>query len=325
MLEKQLNHSLNRIKSAQAVLFQESHAIKLMADQLNEKEFSKNFIKTLHLLEEVQKKGKLIVTGVGKSGHVGKKMAATFASMGTPSFFVHPSEASHGDLGMITKNDVVMALSNSGESKELFDLLNYCNKNKIPLIGVCRVANSTLAKKADVPLIMVNVPEACPIGKAPTVSTTMTLALGDAIAIVMAERWGLNPEAYKQWHPGGKLGSSLIKAKSLTDKNVKLIKIKENETLENLLKTYQKTPGVIVIENDKKEVIGTVTNQDLLIKKVNKVSEIITKIPTISEEAPAYEAHTALSDSATDFCFVIDSKNRLVGITNSKSILKQGQ
>ncbi|MDR1691291.1 MAG: SIS domain-containing protein [Rickettsiales bacterium] len=215
MLKKpNLNRSKLRIQDAQTVLYQEAGALKILAETLeNDAKFSKNFIKALHLIEASQKKGKLIVTGVGKSGHIAHKLAATFASMGTPAFFIHPAEASHGDLGMITKQDTVLAMSKSGETKEMFDLLAYCNKYKVPVIGMCMKADSMLAKKSDVPLIMPDLPEACPLGKAPTVSTTMTLALGDALSVVTAQRCGLDKDAFLKWHPGGKLGATLAQEK----------------------------------------------------------------------------------------------------------------
>ncbi len=154
-------------------------------------------------------KGRVIVTGIGKSGHVAQKIAATFASTGTPAFFVHPSEASHGDLGMITADDVIVALSWSGESVELGNILTYSRRFKVPLIAITSRADSALAKQSDVVLELPRAKEACPHGLAPTTSTTMQLAIGDCLAIALLETKGFTAHDFKVFHPGGSLGASL--------------------------------------------------------------------------------------------------------------------
>ena len=160
-------------------------------------------------------KGRIIITGMGKSGHIGKKIAASLASTGTPSFFVHPAEASHGDLGMITEDDVVLAISNSGESKELVDILNYCKRFGIKLISITKNPQSSLGKAGDIVLTLPNNGEACPLGLAPTSSTTATLVLGDILTTCLIERKGFTKEDFNNRHPGGKLGSILQKVSDL--------------------------------------------------------------------------------------------------------------
>src|SRR5262245_32014895 len=159
--------------------------------------------------------GRVIVSGMGKSGHVARKIAATMASVGTPALFVHPAEASHGDLGMITAQDAVLTLSNSGETPELADLVAYCKRFAITLIAITSESQSTLADAADVTLALPAAPEACPLGMAPTTSTTMMLALGDAIAVALLERRGFSAEEFQVLHPGGKLGKKLLRVSDL--------------------------------------------------------------------------------------------------------------
>lgn len=159
--------------------------------------------------------GRVVVTGMGKSGHVGNKIAATLASTGQPAFFVHPGEASHGDLGMVQKDDVVIALSNSGETSELSDIIAYTRRYRIGLIGMTGRAGSTLADAADAALVIPDSPEACPMGLAPTTSTTVMLALGDALAVCLLERKGFTAQDFQNYHPGGKLGQRLLKVADL--------------------------------------------------------------------------------------------------------------
>src|SRR6185312_8697498 len=160
-------------------------------------------------------KGRVIVSGMGKSGHVARKIAATFSSTGTPAYFVHPAEASHGDMGAITKQDVLLLLSKGGETAELSDLLTYAKRFRIPLIAMACNGDSTLTKAADVALLLPDAPESCAIGMAPTTSTTMMMALGDALAVALMERKGFSPDQYRDFHPGGSLGRALIRVSDL--------------------------------------------------------------------------------------------------------------
>ena len=192
------------LESAYHTIEKEIEALNIMKSELDE-----SLTKALDMLQAT--KGRVIVTGMGKSGHIGRKIAATMASTGTPAFFVHPAEASHGDLGMLTIDDTVLAISNSGESKELSDILLYCKRYGISLIAMTKNPNSTLGKASDILLKLPNDGEACPLGLAPTSSTTATLVLGDILAIALLERKGFSINDYKQRHPGGKLGAILQK------------------------------------------------------------------------------------------------------------------
>src|SRR5512134_2095848 len=202
------NETEDGLASARRVLRLEAAGIDALAKSLDER-----FIRALQLLERVT--GRVIVTGMGKSGHIARKIAATIASTGTPASFVHPGEASHGDLGMVTEHDAVIALSNSGETAELADLVTYAKRFEIPLIGITGSSSSTLAGAADVALVLPDSPEACPMGLAPTTSTTVMLALGDAIAVALLERKGFSADDCHLRHPGGKLGRRLLRVSAI--------------------------------------------------------------------------------------------------------------
>lgn len=196
------------IARMQKVLQTEARALDALAQSLGPEH-----AKTIEILRGVQ--GRIVVSGVGKSGHVGRKMAATFASTGTPAQFVHPTEASHGDLGMITRQDAVIGISNSGEAAEMNNLINYTRRFGIPLIAITSKPDSTLGQQADICLTLPDMAEACLIGKAPTTSTTATMALGDALAVALMESRGFGPDDYHVFHPGGRLGAQLTKVDSL--------------------------------------------------------------------------------------------------------------
>jgi arabinose-5-phosphate isomerase len=190
------------IDTAARVIRAEAEALNLLADALDAR-----FRIAIDLMRKT--KGRVIVTGIGKSGHIANKIAATLASTGTPAQFVHPAEASHGDLGMITRDDVVLAISNSGEAPELGNLIAYSRRYEIPLIGLTSREDSTLARQSDVILLLPKVAEACGTGVVPTTSTTMTLAMGDALAVALMENHDFTAEHFRNFHPGGKLGAQL--------------------------------------------------------------------------------------------------------------------
>jgi len=192
-----------------------------------------NLTKALDMIEQTQ--GRVIITGMGKSGHIGKKIAASLASTGTPSFFMHPAEASHGDLGMVTDNDLIIAISNSGESRELIDILNYSKRFGIKLIAITKNPDSSLGKAGDIVLKLPLSKEACPLGLAPTSSTTATLVLGDILTVAMIERRGFSKAQFNQRHPGGKLGSILQKAKDLMHSNDEMPILKTNATINEII------------------------------------------------------------------------------------------
>ena len=194
--------------SARRVIDLEIKGLKALSKALG-----KTFISAMDMLSTV--KGHVVVTGMGKSGHIARKIAATLASTGTPAFFVHPAEASHGDLGMITRDDAALVISNSGYTPELSDLLAYANQHHVPVIGVTSNTDSELAKLANLAIILPKCPEACVLRLAPTTSTTMTLALGDAIAVALLERTGFSADQFQRLHPGGKLGRLFLKVSDM--------------------------------------------------------------------------------------------------------------
>jgi len=209
-------------------------------------------------------KGRLIITGMGKSGHIGQKMAASFASTGTPSYFVHPGEASHGDLGMITMDDVVIAISNSGGAPELSDIVAYTRRFSIPLIAITSKAESALGKHADIILLLPQAQEACPNGLAPTTSTTMTLAMGDCLAMALLARQGLTSEDFKIWHPGGKLGAKLMPISEIMDRRDDLPFVTPTDTMDQVILTLtEKNMGCVIVSRDMKSVDGIITDGDL--------------------------------------------------------------
>jgi arabinose-5-phosphate isomerase len=277
--------------------------------------------------------GRLIVAGIGKSGHVGRKLAATFASTGTPSYFVHPGEASHGDLGMITNQDVVLMLSNSGENAELSDLIAYTRRFEIHLIAITSNPTSTLAKHADTNLLMPKAPEACPNGLAPTTSTTMMMALGDALAIALLERMGLSKEEFGIWHPGGKLGQRLMKVSDLMHGFEELPLVPHDQTMEKaILVLSEKNLGCTLVVDDNQHLLGIITDGDLkrhmspeLLKK--PVTEVMTPGPkTISEDALAVEAMHMMTKTPGQYLtnlIVMDNQN-LKGLIRLQDCLQAG-
>lgn len=244
-------------------------------------------------------KGRLIITGMGKSGHVGMKLAATFASTGTACSFVHPGEASHGDLGMITNNDVVIAISNSGEAPELSDIIAYTKRFSIPLISITSNETSTLGTHANINLLLPKSPEACPNGLAPTTSTTMTMAMGDAVAIALLERMGLTADQFKIFHPGGKLGKKLLPISELMDKGNDLPFVEPTATMDGVLITMTETNmGCVIVSGDKKTVMGIITDGDL---KRHMGADLLTReAQIVMTQNPKTIADSTLAVEAVD-------------------------
>jgi arabinose-5-phosphate isomerase len=243
------------IETARRVIQTEIRGLTALADGLDDK-----FVRAVEMLLAV--KGRVIVSGMGKSGHVGRKIAATLASTGTPAQFVHPAEASHGDLGMVTPADLALVLSNSGETPELADLIAHTRRFNIPLIGVAARPASTLMRQADVGLVLPAADEACGHGIVPTTSTTMTLALGDALAIALMEHRKFTPEHFRTFHPGGKLGALLAKVGDLMHRDLPLVA--ENAPMsEALLVISQKGYGVTGVTDADGALVGIITDGDL--------------------------------------------------------------
>lgn len=288
----------------------------------------KSFTQALNAMQNA--KGRIIITGMGKSGHIGKKIAASLASTGTPSFFVHPAEASHGDLGMITNNDVVIAISNSGESKELVDILNYCKRFGITLISITKNPDSSLGKAGDIILQLPNNGEACPLGLAPTSSTTATLVLGDILTAGLIQRRGFTKADFNDRHPGGKLGSILQKVSDLMHTDSAMPILNENADMQRvLLEMTSKRLGCVGFINSIGELTGMLTDGDLrrclsaqILKE--KAVNIMTKNPkTISKDLLASEAMKIMHEKKITNIFVVED-NKPVGVIHIHDLLNNG-
>jgi arabinose-5-phosphate isomerase len=287
----------------------------------------KEFTAALDILSRVT--GRVIVSGMGKSGHVGRKIAATLASTGTPAFFVHAAEASHGDLGMIASGDAVVALSNSGETPELSGLISYTRRYGIPLVAFTSRAGSTLANAADVALLLPPVGEACPLGLAPTTSTTLMIALGDAIAVALLERRGFTADNFKVFHPGGQLGRNLYKVDDLMHTGDELPLVTPTTNMSDVvLVMTNKTFGVAgVVDGDK--LVGIVTDGDLrrhiggdLFKL--SAADIMTKAPKVTtRNILAAEAMRRMNEWKVTSVFVVENE-KPVGIVRMHDILRAG-
>ncbi len=319
---KKHNKPADDISSGRAVLAQEIKGLEDLSACLDEK-----FAKAVDCIAAV--KGRLIVTGMGKSGHVARKIAATMASTGTPAHFVHPGEASHGDLGMITGDDAVLALSNSGETAELSDVIAYCKRFSIPLIGVARRAESMLVKHADIPLVLPETPEACPTN-APTTSTTMMMALGDALAVALVQRRGFTRDDFFVFHPGGKLGKAFIRVEDLMHAGAELPLVAADAVMKDvLLVITAKRFGCAGVVQKDGTLVGIVTDGDLrrhmqpqLLEK--KASEVMTANPKfIRPDALAVEALSIMNEKSITSLFVVDG-GKPVGILHIHDCLRAG-
>ncbi len=309
------------------------NTIKIEIDGLNSllNFFDENYVKAIDLI--LNSNGRVILSGMGKSGHVANKIAATLSSTGTPAFFIHPAEASHGDLGMITIDDVVILLSNSGETKELQDITYYCKRFSIPLICIVRRAESELTRAGDVALILPEIPEANYL-KAPTTSTTMMIALGDAIAASLITAKGFSETDFGVLHPGGKLGSNFLKVKDLMRLGDAIPLINDNQSMsEVLIEMTSKHLGCTAITDNSHNLIGIVTDGDLR-RHINnnffeqKISEVMTKNPiTINSEMLAVEAIALMNKKSITNLFVTEidaGGSKIIGILHIHDCLKAG-
>lgn len=274
--------------------------------------------------------GRLIVTGMGKSGHVGRKIAATLASTGTPAYFVHPAEASHGDLGQISRTDVVLALSWSGEAPELSDIVAYTRRFGVKLIAITSRAESPLGSAADLPLVLPAMPEACPNGLAPTTSTTMQMAMGDALAVALLSLRGFTAQDFRQFHPGGKLGAQLKKVRDLMHTGSEVPVVPENKLLsEAIMEMTSKRFGVTAVTDAQGQLIGVITDGDVRRAFENafvdrSVSEVMKRNPrTIPAGQMAQEALAMMQDARITSLFVLEG-GRLVGIVHLHDLLRIG-
>ncbi len=254
-------------------------------------------------------RGRVIVSGMGKSGHVARKVAGTLASTGTPAHFVHPAEASHGDLGMVMQGDVALVLSNSGETTELADIIAHTRRFSIPLIGVASQAGSTLLRQAEVALLLPPAPEACETGIVPTTSTTMMLALGDALAIALMEHRAFTPDHFRLFHPGGKLGAKLLKVRDLMHADLPLI-AESRPMSEALLQISRSGFGVVGVTGATGALAGIITDGDLRRHMEGLLSltagQVMTRSPrTIAPDALAGQALALMNDRKITCLFVM--------------------
>jgi len=275
-------------------------------------------------------RGRVIVSGMGKSGHVGRKIAATFASTGTPAQFVHPAEASHGDLGMVTPADVALVLSNSGETPELADIIAHTRRFSIPLIGVASRDGSTLLRQSDVAILLPKAEEACGTGVVPTTSTTMTLALGDALAVALMEHRQFTPEDFRTYHPGGKLGARLSRVADLMHRDMPLVAM-DTPMGDALLAISQKGFGVVGVTDDAGRLAGIITDGDLRRHMEGLLSrtaaEVMTAAPrTIDPGSLAEAAVAVMNDRKITCLFAVDpaGDGRPLGILHIHDCLRAG-
>ncbi len=274
-------------------------------------------------------RGRIIISGMGKSGHIARKIAATFASTGTPAHFVHPAEASHGDLGMMTSGDVVIVLSNSGETPELADLVAYTRRFDIPMIGVASRASSTLLTQADVAILLPQLGEACGTGVVPTTSTTMTLALGDAMAIALMEHRKFTPENFRDFHPGGKLGARLAKVRDLMHTGDAIPMVPTHTPMSDTLLTIsQKGFGVVGVTDGDGYLKGIITDGDLRRHMTGLLDmtagDVMTANPaTVGPDTLAAEAIGVMEGKITCL-FVVDNAAKAQGILHIHDCLRAG-
>lgn len=307
---------------AKRVLEIESSAILKMSKNL-----PSDFSKTVKAILKIS--GRVIVSGVGKSGHIGNKIAATLASTGTPANFVHATEASHGDLGMFTHEDFCLLISNSGETSELHDIVSHTSRFGIPMAAISSNMNSTLMKAADYKLLLPDAPEACSIGLAPTTSTTLMLALGDALAVSLTEQRNFKPEDFKILHPGGKLGSRMITVSQLMHFGKALPIVGPKTSMqEALIEMTSKGFGVAIVESDNK-LVGIITDGDLR-RYMNELmtsnaGEIVGPNPiTIKKDNLAGEALKKMNQNKISVLIVVDEIEKVIGILHVHDLLRAG-
>ena len=329
--------ALNPQKTANQLDFQkvaletlriEENALQILATQIDDR-----FSRACEII--LQCTGRLVVTGMGKSGHIGRKMAATFASTGTPSFFMHPGEAGHGDLGMLVAGDVLIAISNSGKSDEIMMLMPLIKHLEIPLITISGDDRGPMPQNADVALTLGNIQEACPLGLAPTSSTTATLALGDALAVALLDARGFTSDDFARSHPAGALGKRLLlHVKHLMRTGADLPKVSPDTAMNKVLyEISNKRLGLTTVVDENDVLLGIFTDGDLrrLIDKqqgfdVNlAIQDVMTKNPlTISQEARAVVALERMNEHKINQFVVVDDANKVIGVISMHDLIQAG-
>jgi arabinose-5-phosphate isomerase len=316
------------IDSALNTLMIEQHALQILAEQIDER-----FTQACQIL--LQCKGRVVVTGMGKSGHIGRKIAATFASTGTPSFFMHPGEAGHGDLGMLVRGDVLIAISNSGKSDEIMMLMPLIKHLQVPLITMSADDTGPMPQNADVALTLGQLQEACPLGLAPTSSTTATLALGDALAVALLEARGFTADDFARSHPAGALGKRLLlQVEHLMHQNDEVPKVFADTPLNQALyEITDKRLGMTTVVDAENTLLGIFTDGDLrrLLDKEQQfnvnmpVSEVMTKKPaTIQVGVRAVEALQQLREKKINQFVVVDDANKVIGVISMHDLIHAG-
>jgi len=321
------NSKIAPLASARTTLLKEQQGLEKIIAALDGP-FGQAFEKAVDLIEKTT--GRVILSGVGKSGHIGRKIAATMASTGTPAQFIHATEASHGDLGMVTRQDLILVLSHSGETSELKDLLVYSRRFNVKLIAITSNSDSTLARAADIALCMPKAPEACPRGLAPTTSTTMQLAIGDALAIALLEAKGFSAHDFHQFHPGGKLGAALTHASEIMHKG-KALPIVTSDTImsDALIVMTEKAFGCVGVVNKEGKLAGIVTDGDL---RRHMGSDLVTKnaAQVMSENPKTIDPDTLASvaleilNSAKITSLFVTENGKPVGILHIHDLLRVG-
>ena len=315
-----INKTINN--SATRVITTEAEALMALANNL-----PKAFEKVVKLILGI--KGHVIISGVGKSGHIGRKISATLASTGTPSHFVHATEASHGDLGALTNKDVCILISNSGETTELADLISHTQRFSIPLIAISSNSKSSLAKASNFKLCLPPATEACSIGLAPTTSTTMALALGDALAVTLMQERKFSPEHFRILHPGGRLGSQVIKVNQLMHSGKKIPVVEPESSMpDTLIEMTSKGFGVAVIVKNN-IVAGVITDGDLRRHMDNLMNMTAQEIGsgkpiTVDQETLAVKALSIMNENKINVIIVTNRKNSPVGILHIHDCLRAG-
>lgn len=323
--------TLNKISSinelAREVLEIEAQSILKLKERIGE-----DFDRAIDILYNC--KGRVIITGMGKSGHIGRKIAATLSSTGTPSYFLHPAESTHGDSGLITRDDVVVAISNSGETAELLNLLPLIERFGVPMIAMTGKLNSTLAQKSEVVLDISVEKEACPLGKAPTASTTATLAMGDAVAICLLKKRGFTEEDFLMFHPSGALGKGVLyKVSDMMIVGSALPIVEENTTFQKTISLIsEKKLGAAIIINNSGEMTGVLTDGDIrrIILKYENTSgllakDVMTRNPkTIKKTDLAAKALNIMEKHSITSLVVCNEENHPVGMIHIHDLLKAG-
>lgn len=311
------------LETARRVIDIEARALDLLTASLDD-----SFAAAVEMI--LKARGRVIVSGMGKSGHIGGKIAATLASTGTPAQFVHPAEASHGDLGMITPADVALVLSNSGETPELADIIAHTRRFSIPMIGVAGREGSTLLRQSDVAIVLPKAEEACGTGVVPSTSTTMTLALGDALAVALMKHRQFTPEDFRTYHPGGKLGARLSRVADLMHRDMPLVAL-DTPMGEALLVISQKGFGVVGVTDAMGRLAGIITDGDLRRHMEGLLShsaaEVMTPTPrTIDPGALAEKAVAVMNDRKITCLFAVDpaGDGRPLGILHIHDCLRAG-